>query len=189
MRLNLLLAGLILAIGSGRLAAEVLDSSASGFTVKATVPIQASRDAVYRALIHDIGQWWDPDHTFSGDSHNLSIEEKPMGCFCEKLPNEGGVRHMEVVRFAPGKTLVLIGALGPLQTMAATGSMTIQIAPAGNGATLEATYAVTGYAPGGLNALAATVDGVLKQQFTRLKSYLEHGDPAPKGIGGAGPRP
>ena len=180
MRANALLAGMILALGSGWLAAEVLDSSASGFTVKATIPIQASPDAVYRALIHDIGQWWDPEHTFSGDSHNLSIEEKPMGCFCERLPNQGGVRHMEVVRFAPGKTLVLSGALGPLQSMAAAGSMTIQIAPDGNGARLEATYAVTGYAPAGLNALAATVDAVLNQQFTRLKNYLEHGNPVPK---------
>jgi uncharacterized protein YndB with AHSA1/START domain len=174
------LAGAILALGSWWAAADVLDSSATGFTVKSTIPIQASPDAVYRALIRDIGQWWDPEHTYSGDAHNLSIEEKPMGCFCEKLPNQGGVRHMEVVRFAPGRILVLSGALGPLQSMAAAGSMTIQISAAGTGAKLEATYAVTGYSPAGLNALAPTVDTVLNQQFTRLKNYLEHGDPAPK---------
>jgi hypothetical protein len=101
-----------------------------------------------------------------------------MGCFCEKLPNQGGVRHMEVVRFAPGKTLVLSGALGPLQSMAVAANLTIQIAPAGTGAKLEATYAVTGYYPGGLNTLASPVDGVLNDQFTRLKNYIEHGDPA-----------
>ena len=43
-------------------------------------------------------------------------------CFCEALPNQGGVRHMEVVRFAPGKALVLVGALGPLRSLAVTGS-------------------------------------------------------------------
>jgi uncharacterized protein YndB with AHSA1/START domain len=180
MRANVLLTGVILALGSGWAAAEVLDSSSAGFTVKSTIPIQASPDAVYRALIRDIGQWWDPAHTYSGDSRNLSIEEKPMGCFCEKLPNQGGVRHMEVVRFAPGKTLVLSGALGPLQTMAVAANMTIQISPAPSGVKLEATYAVTGYAPAGLITLAAVVDEVLNQQFTRLKNYVEHGDPAPK---------
>jgi hypothetical protein len=180
MRANVLLAGVIVALGCGWAAAEVLDSSSSGFTVKSAIPIQASPDAVYRALIRDIGQWWDPAHTFSGDSHNLSIEEKPMGCFCEELPNQGGVRHMEVVRFATGKTLVLSGALGPLQSMAVAANMTIQISPAGSGAKLEATYAVTGYSPAGLNALAVVVDAVLNEQFTRLKNYVERGDPAPR---------
>jgi uncharacterized protein YndB with AHSA1/START domain len=180
MRANLALAGAILALGSGGAAGEVVDSSSSGFTVRSTILIQAAPEVVYRDLIRDVGQWWDSAHTFSGDAHNLSIEEKPMGCFCEKLPNQGGVRHMEVVRFAPGKTLVLSGALGPLQSMAVAANMTIQISPAQNGSTLEATYAVTGYAPAGLNALAATVDEVLNQQFTRLKNYVEHGDPAPK---------
>jgi hypothetical protein len=101
-----------------------------------------------------------------------------MGCFCEKLPNQGGVRHMEVVRFVTGKTLVMTGALGPLQTMAAAGNMTIQISSAENGSKLEATYAVTGYAPGGLNTLASAVDGVVNQQFARLKNFIERGDPA-----------
>ena len=185
MRANLLLAGMILALGSAWAPAEVLDSSSSGFTVKSTIPIQAAPDAVYRALIRDVGQWWDPEHTYSGDSHNLSIEEKPMGCFCEKLPNQGGVRHMEVVRLVPGKTMVLSGALGPLQSMAVAANMTIQIAPAGNGAKLEVTYAVTGYAPAGLNTLAAPVGEVLNQQFTRLKNYVERGDPTRK----SGPPP
>jgi uncharacterized protein YndB with AHSA1/START domain len=160
-----------------------VDSAAGGFTVKSTVAIQAAPDAVYRALVHDVGQWWDAAHTFSGDSHNLSIEEKAMGCFCEKLPNQGGVRHMEVVRFVTGKTLVMTGALGPLQSMAVAANMTIQISAAEGGSKLEATYAVTGYAPGGLNALAGAVDGVLNGQFTRLKSFIEGGDQAPKPLG------
>lgn len=158
---------------------EVADSGSNGFTIKTTLTIQASPEGVYRHLIR-VGEWWDPTHTFSGDSHNLTIEEKPGGCFCEKLPNQGGVRHMQVVYVDPGKTLRMIGGLGPLQSMAATGSMTIGLSPAGNGTKLELTYAVTGYAPGGMNNLAAPVDSVLTQQFTRLKNYVEHGDPAAK---------
>jgi uncharacterized protein YndB with AHSA1/START domain len=159
--------------------AEVADSGSNGFTIKTTLTIQASPQEVYRQLIR-VGDWWDPQHTYSGDSHNLSIEEKPGGCFCEKLPNQGGVRHMQVVYVDPGKTVRMIGGLGPLQSMAVTGSMTIGLSPVGTGTKLELTYAVTGYAPGGIASLAAPVDSVLAQQFTRLKNYVEHGDPAGK---------
>jgi hypothetical protein len=31
-----------------------------------------------------------------------------------------------------------------------------------------------------MNTWAAPVDSVLKEQFTRLKSFVEHGDPAAK---------
>ncbi len=156
---------------------EVVDSAANGFTVKITITIKAARDAVYRQIIH-VGDWWDSAHTFSGDAHNLSIEEKPMGCWCEKLP-QGGVRHMEVVFLSPGKKLVMIGGLGPLQSMATTGSMSFQLSPAEGSTKLEVTYTVAGYLAAGLNNLAAPVDGVLGQQIGRLKNLMETGKAAP----------
>jgi hypothetical protein len=88
--------------------------------------------------------------------------------------------HMEIVFVAPGKALGMTGGLGPLQSMATAGSMEIRLSPAEGGTKLEATYAVTGYIPAGMNTWAAPVDSVLKEQFTRLKSYIERGDPAPK---------
>ena len=160
--------------------AEVVDSSASGFTVKTTLAVQAAPAVVYDRLVHKVGEWWNSAHTFSGDAHILSIQDKAMGCFCETLPNGGAVRHMEVIFVAPGKALVLSGGLGPLQSVAATGSMQIKLSPADGGTKLEVTYAVGGYLPVGLNTWAAPVDMVLGEQFTRLKNYVEHGDPAPK---------
>jgi len=171
---------ILFTLAPGWAAAEVVDSAAGGFTVKTTLSIHAAPAEVYDHLIHDIGEWWSPDHTFSGNAANLRMEEEVMGCFCETLPNEGGVRHMEIVFFAPGRRLVLSGALGPLQSMAATGSMTIQLSAVEGGTRLEVVYAVAGYSPAGMNALAATVDTVLGQQFTRLKNFVEKGDPAPK---------
>ena len=103
-----------------------------------------------------------------------------MGCFCEKLPNSGVVRHMEVISLMPGKSIVFAGALGPLQSIAAAGSMKFQLTAAEGGTKLEFTYAVTGYLPEGLNSWAAPADSVLKGQLTRLKNYIEHGNPAPK---------
>jgi hypothetical protein len=161
-------------------AAEVVDSSPNGFTLKLAISIQAPPAGVYQSLIHHVGDWWSSAHTFSGDAHNLSIEERPMGCFCEKLPAGGSVRHMEVIYLAPGKALGLIGGLGPMQAMAVTGSMRFQISPAEGGSVLEVTYAVGGYLKAGLDALAKPVDGVLLEQITRLKNYTERGDPAPK---------
>jgi uncharacterized protein YndB with AHSA1/START domain len=170
-------AATVILLCPGWAAAEVADSSTDGFTVKTSITIQASPAEVYRRLVHNIGDWWSPQHTFSGDSRSLTIEEKPMGCFCETLPNQGAVRHMEVLRFAPGKTLVLSGALGPLQSLAATGTMTIQLSPGDAGTTAEITYAVAGYLPAGMNTWAAPVDSVIVEQFTRLKNYVEHGSP------------
>jgi uncharacterized protein YndB with AHSA1/START domain len=174
---KILLAVILCVAEAGLAAAEVADSSASGFTVKATFSIQAAPDEVYRRLIH-IGDWWDSEHTFSGDAHNLSIEEKAGGCFCEKLPSGGSVRHLEVLFVAPGKTLRMGGGLGPLQGIAASGSMTIKLSPADGGTKLDITYAVAGYLPSGMNTLAAPVDSVLTSQFTRLKNSVERGDPA-----------
>lgn len=156
--------------------ADVADSSANGFTVKLALTIQAPPQEVYARLVHGVGDWWSSAHTFSNDAHNLSIDDKPMGCFCEKLPGGGGVRHMEVVNADPGKRLVLSGALGPLQSMAATGSLTVQLAPEGSGTKLMVVYAVSGYLPAGMNTWAAPVDAVLTEQFTRLKSLVETGN-------------
>jgi uncharacterized protein YndB with AHSA1/START domain len=174
-----LAAGFFALLPNGAIAA-VADASANGFNLKISVTIQAAPEEVYRRLVHNVGDWWSPAHTFSGDAHNLSIEEKAMGCFCEKLPTGGGVRHMEVINFAPGKTLVLTGALGPLQSMAATGNLSFQLSAAPGGTKLDVTYAVVGYLAAGMNTLAGLVDTVLMEQITRLKSYIERGNPAPK---------
>jgi uncharacterized protein YndB with AHSA1/START domain len=172
-----LVVALLISVASGGAAAEVADSATNGFTIKQTVVMKAPPEQVYRAVIN-VGNWWDPAHTYSGDTHNLSIEEKPMGCWCEKLTNGGAVRHMEVVMLTPGKLLRFSGGLGPLQALGVSGSMTFKFTPAEGGTKLDVTYVVGGYAAGGLNILAAPVDGILMQQLSRLKQYVETGKPA-----------
>jgi hypothetical protein len=164
----------LLYLGTAR--ADVIDSSAHGFTVKNTTHIGANADDVYRHLL-EVGKWWNPSHTFSGNSENLSIETTANGCFCEKLEGGGTVRHLVVVFAAPGKTLRMAGALGPLQSMAVSGSLTWSLSKAENGTTLELMYTVGGYRPGGLQSLAPIVDKVLLNQLLRLKSYVERGTP------------
>jgi hypothetical protein len=163
---------------AGFASAEVVDSAAGGFTVKTTLTIGGAPDKVYAKLVHNIGDWWNPRHTFSQDANNLRIEEKPGGCLCEKLPNDGFVRHLEVINLIPGKTLVLSGAMGPFQSMAATGTMMITLAPAEGGTKFEVSYAISGYSAKGLNTWAPLADMMIAEQFTRLKSYVETGHAA-----------
>jgi uncharacterized protein YndB with AHSA1/START domain len=150
--------------------AQVVDSADYGFTLKYSVAIQAAPEQVYRAAVSQIDKWWNPDHTFSGNAANLSIDSV---CFCEKLPGGGSVKHLAVVYADPGKTLRMVGGLGPLQSMAVTGTMTWDFAKTAEGTRVDITYAVGGYNPGGLKGMAAPVFGVVKEQIDRLKAFTE----------------
>jgi hypothetical protein len=156
---------------------EILDSTAHGFTVKNVVSVATTPEKVYRQLVANVGKWWNSAHSWSGDARNLFIDDKADGCFCEKLKSGGSVRHMTVVFADPGKTLRMVGGLGPLQSLAVTGSMTWSFTKGEIGTKVEVTYAVGGYRPGGLGALAVPVDNVLLEQLTRLKKFVETGKP------------
>ena len=159
--------------------ARVVDVQPAGFTSTHTLDIAASPARVYEALTRDVGRWWDSAHSFSGSAENFSLDAVPGGCFCEQLPDGGHVRHMSVVYAAPGERLRLSGGLGPLQTMGVAGNMEFRLELAGPESTrLEYTYAVGGYAPGGLDVLAEPVDRVQLGQLQRLKRYVETGSPA-----------
>ena len=169
-----MMAGLALASGAR---AEVVDANPGGFQVEQTVQIAAPAGKVWAALGQFDG-WWDAQHSWSHDAKNFSLDLKPGGCLCERLPDGGGVRHMTVIFVAPSKTAILDGTLGPLMDSGSTGHLVWSLAEQDGRTTLTQTYYVGGYFPGGLDKLAPAVDGVLGQQITRLKSYVETGKPA-----------
>jgi uncharacterized protein YndB with AHSA1/START domain len=175
--LGLALACLALLAG-GEARGDVLEATANGFAVKTTVTVAAPRGKVYDALVQ-VGRWWDPQHTYSGDAKNLTIEPRPGGCFCERLPDQGGVQHATVVLVIPGKTLRLVGGFGPLQQAGVHGSLTWELADREGSTEATVSYSVGGYGQGGLQALAPVVDSVLGAQLRRLKSVVEKGTPAP----------
>jgi hypothetical protein len=152
--------------------AEVVDSSASGFLTTNSAVIAAAPDKVYAALIQ-VGHWWDPEHTYSGDARNLTMEAKPGGCFCERIPGQGGIQHATVVYVASGKILRLNGALGPLQEFGVVGSLTWSLTKAGSGTQVTMNYSAGGYYRGGFQSVAPLVDSVLATQLRRLKEYIE----------------
>jgi uncharacterized protein YndB with AHSA1/START domain len=175
--------GVIVAVGglliAGTAAAEVKQVGQLGFEVGESVAIAAPPAKVFDALSR-IGSWWNPQHTFSGNAGSLHLELKPGGCFCEVPPVGGGYLHMTVVGVQPGKFVRLRGALGPLQNDAVDGTLTWAIAPAEKGLTLTQTYVVGGYFRDSPARWAPSVDAMLHDQLTRLKSFVETGSPEPK---------
>ena len=154
--------------------AEVIDSTEHGFIVQTIVDVEAGYMDVWEDLTRNVNKWWDPAHSFSLEASNFYMEVRANGCFCEQLPNGGSVLHMLVSHVNPGKTLRLLGGMGPLQEMGIHGAMTFRLKEMDNGHTqLTMNYAVTGFLPGGLQALSTVVDQVMAGQIHRLKKYAE----------------
>lgn len=152
--------------------AKVTAVSPAGFISEHTLDLPVNPARAYQALTQEIHLWWDASHSYSGQASNFTLDARPGGCFCEALP-EGGVEHMRVAHAAPGKRLNLVGGLGPLQGMGASGTMSFALEAHADGTRLRYRYAVTGYAPGeGLAAMAEPVDRVQLGQLQRLQKYL-----------------
>ncbi|MDH3640958.1 MAG: SRPBCC domain-containing protein [Gammaproteobacteria bacterium] len=157
----------------GSAAAEVVASGEDGFVSEHELLLGAPPERVYEALTAEVHRWWDPAHSYSGDAANLYLEARALGCFCEKLPASGGsVAHMQVAFADPGKTLRLLGGLGPLQGMGASGAMQFSLQPIEGGTLLKYRYTVSGFSPEGMGELAEPVDRVQLGQLRRLQSYL-----------------
>jgi hypothetical protein len=149
----------------------------TGFLVKLEANINAPAAKVYDVLVGQVGSWWNPEHTYSHDAKNLSIDPRPGGCFCEKLPNGGGIEHLRVVYVAPREVLRLSGGLGPLQASGLAGSMTWKLTGGAENTRVALSYCVGGFIDGGFENIASAVEGMLNEQLNRLKLFVETGKP------------
>lgn len=167
-------------------AAEVVAKSDTGFVSRNAAEVKTTPAEAWQALIAPAG-WWNADHSYSGDAANLYIDPQAGGCFCEKLPAKtasvagaklGSIQHMQVIYAAPGAALRLSGGLGPLQSEAVVGTltMTLKTTPAGTRILWE--YVVGGYMRYKVDELAPTVDKVLAEQLSRLAGKLGGSPPA-----------
>lgn len=151
-------------------------ASAGTLTVDIAVVIAAPREAVYGQLLQ-IGEWWDPEHTFFGAAAQLTLEPRPGGCFCESHPDGRGVEHMRVLGVSPGVWIRLGGGLGPLQEHPVNGVMTLSLEDADAGTRVRLLYRVAGHIDYGMEAWTDPVTVVLQQQLDRLKRLIETGSP------------
>jgi uncharacterized protein YndB with AHSA1/START domain len=167
------LAATILAAPAG---SEGTGRNDSGFAAAGTVAFSAAPGRVWAALVKPAG-WWNPEHSWSGNAGNLTLEPRAGGCFCEALAHGGSVEHMRVIYADPGHRLRMAGALGPLQSEGLAATLTVTLEPAANGTRLAWSYKVGGYIDLPLAQIAAAVDGVLTEQFARLRGRVDRGSP------------
>jgi hypothetical protein len=165
---------------AGPLAAEVVTVHPSGFVVRHEVVVEADTKATWLALINP-ATWWNKDHTWSGDSANLSLAPSAGGCFCERIPEveepdrltlEGTVEHMRVIQSYPEAALRMRGGLGPLQSEPVTGILTIAISKTDKGTRLVWEYNVAGYMRYEIPVIARAVDAVIGSQSLALAKLL-----------------
>ena len=176
MRIAVFVAGLLLALMSASARAEVETASPSAFVVRGERVTAASPDQVWRA-VGRIGHWWSGAHTYSGDASRLSVAMRAGACFCERWEGQS-VEHARVVMVIEqqgARSVRMVGALGPLQSMSANGVLTITVAPDAAGTKLSMSYRVAGDASLGFDTLAPVVDGVLMTQLDRLARYAATG--------------
>ena len=168
---TLLLTSLLLLAGNTA-RSDVTAAGDTGFSIHYTIPLDATPERTYQAIVEEVGKWWIADHTWSGDPANLSIEARAGGCFCEKLAGGGSMQHMQVTWAQPGKEIRMTGGLGPLQMMGVHGGMQWLLKATEEGSVLEYNYVVTGFSPDGLGNLAPIVNTVQGQQVEALSAYL-----------------
>lgn len=160
--------------------AEVVASSDAGFVIRLTEEVPATPQESWKMLLMP-GEWWSGAHTYSGDAKNLYLDAQATGCFCEKLPRpkdapedqrNGSVEHMHVVYAEPGRVLRLTGGLGPLQSEALDGSLTMTFKAVPGGTRILWEYVVGGYMRYKPEQIGPAVDKVLTEQFRRLGAKL-----------------
>jgi hypothetical protein len=151
--------------------AEVTDADKHGFTLVQEVIVDATRAEAWIAAVDNIHQWWSADHTISGNASLLSIDARPLGCFCEATG--GGVVHLTVTTVSQDVNLRMTGGLGPLGLMGVNGNMTWEFFDVEGGTKIRFSYAVGGYSPDGLDAIAPAVDYVVGEALQRLSSFID----------------
>lgn len=175
---KLLLGAAALSAFSSPAFAEVKATSDTGFNIVHLSSVAATPDEVWKRLLAP-KDWWNKAHSWSGSSAGFYIDPQANGCFCElfqekgadgKLKTVGSVEHMRVIFAQPGKVLRMQGALGPLQSEAVIGTLTVAMEPAKDGKSTRVSfsYVVGGYMRYKVAEIAPAVDKVLGEQFKNL---------------------
>ena len=153
--------------------AEVVSRGENGFTLKFAVGAEIDPGDIPDAL-RALPDWWDPAHTYSGDSRNLSLDLTPGGCWCERLPDNPAFDHGRTVSVSADR-IVFHAPFGPLRGKAAKAELTVTWPAANRGWAPTWTFVVEGP---GTGAMADGVDAVMGAAYGRWMHYLEYGEAA-----------
>ena len=181
---NALFPAVLLAAISSPAFAEVKAASDSGFNSVHIATVNATPEEIWSRLLTP-KDYWNKAHSWSGSSAGFYIDAQANGCFCElfqeadangTLKTVGSVEHMRVIFAHPGKVLRMQGALGPLQSEAVMGTLTVAMEPAKDnvGTRVSFSYVVGGYMRYKISEIAPAVDKVLGEQFKNMLLSLIH---------------
>lgn len=147
--------------------ADVVTASPDHFTLKLEAETELSPDEVWARLVEP-STWWLSDHTYSGDSANLSIDPQAGGLWREDWDG-GSVWHGMVLRAEPSKVLVLNAPFGPLQDLAVTSVWTISLDAQEDGGTkITFDHVTNGSSASNLEQMAGAVDFVKGEALKSL---------------------
>ena len=152
--------------------AEVVSRSADGFSLRFAVGVEAAAEDVVTA-VSELPRWWDPAHTYTGDSANLWLAFEEGGCWCERLA-DGTIFEHAVVTGIMADRVTMTAALGPLHDKATKAELTFGSGPENRGRLVTVDFVVEGP---GLGAMADGVNTVMDQAFDRLIHQIEYGEP------------
>lgn len=164
----------LLATGTAGLAgAEVVASSSDHYTLRHEANSTMTPGALWERLIQP-DTWWHPNHTWSADAANLSLDAQAGGLWREDWDG-GSVAHGTVLAVTEDKMLRLDAPFGPLQGMGVQVVWTITLTPdEESGGTLVVFDEVAnGSSATALDQIAPAVDSVKQQAIERLVAPAE----------------
>ncbi|MBL8657999.1 MAG: SRPBCC family protein [Altererythrobacter sp.] len=160
--------------------AEVAETTADRFVTRATASVKTPPLATWLALTRP-ADWWNGEHSWSGDAKNLTLTPQGGGCFCERIPvgdsgnssaMEGSARHAEVLQAFPMRVLRMSGGFGPLQGEPVSGVLTITLKEVPGGTRILWEYNVGGPMRYKITDIAPAVDAMMSEQLKRLQAHL-----------------
>ena len=146
--------------------AEIVSASDGYFVLRHEGTTNLSPEATWERLVSP-ASWWHPDHTYSGDARNLSLQLTAGGLWREEWEG-GSVAHGTVVYVDQGKTLRLEAPFGPLQGIGAYVIWTITLEPVAEGTRIVFEESAIGPPAGDYEELAKAVDYVKGEAMRRL---------------------
>jgi len=168
MNRSLLLCVALIATLPGQADAEIVSAGPGHFELRLEASSPLPPDALWERLVHP-SRWWHPDHTYSGDAGNLSLDLRAGGLWAERWA-DGETAHGVVLFFRKGVLLRLSAPFGPLQGMGAYAVWTITIRAEGEGSLVVFEEVATGPPSADLEHIAAAVDYVKSEAIARLAS-------------------
>lgn len=155
-----------IAMSAAPATAGIIISAPDHYILKHEAVSTLTPDALWQKLIEP-ANWWHPDHTYSGDAKNLSLDANAGGVWREDWP-DGSVEHGRVLLVLENKQLRLNAPFGPLQETGANVVWTVTISSGDDGTKVTFDEVANGTASSNLDELAPAVDFVKTEAINRL---------------------